>query len=432
MATSDHGRPDRRTAELPLDYAAGSRISAGSPPSDWARNVSLILFAAWLAAMTFVVPLLRVGGIVARGNETTWDRAIFTSINAATLTGFQQTMGVREMRAASDVGPAVLLALTFAGMLFSLIVGGLAACRILRLPHTPLQVAWAAITSVLLATLAGAAALAGSGDSVFEAVFQSACAFGNSGLWLGRYPSTTAPATFLVLLPLVVLGGLGLPVLMELADRIFGGAPLSRHSRIVLKLAGLFYLIGFIVLVLAQVPAAAGGGWPAWQRTFASCSVAAINTRSAGLPFQSPAAFTAAGQWLLMALMLIGAAPAGTASGLKTTTLWQIGHGTRDVLRGRAPHRALGIAAVWLGIYFLVLGTGTLLLVSVQPQIPADRLLFLACSALGNVGLSHDPVSITGPALLVLAWLMLVGRIAPLAILWWMAQTTRGAEVAIG
>ena len=219
---------------------------------------------------------------------------------------------------------------------------------------------------------------------------------------------------------------------MELTDRIFGGPPLSRHSRVVLKLAGFFYLIGLAALILAQVPAAMGGGWPAWQSTFASCSVAAINTRSAGLPFQSPAAFTAAGQWLLMALMLIGAAPAGTAGGMKTTTLWQLGRGVRDVLRGRVVHRAFGIAAVWLGVYLLVLFSGVLLLVSIQPQIPADRLLFLACSALGNVGLSHDPVSITGPALMVLGWLMLVGRLAPLIILWWMAQTTGDGEVAVG
>jgi Trk-type K+ transport system membrane component len=95
-------------------------------------------------------------------------------------------------------------------------------------------------------------------------------------------------------------------------------------------------------------------------------------------------------------------------------------------------HRATGIAALWLGIYMAALMIGVILLVQVQSQIPADRLLFLAVSALSNVGLSHDPVSITGPGLLVLSALMLIGRLVPLAILWWVARTTAGAEVLVG
>jgi trk system potassium uptake protein TrkH len=341
-------------------------------------------------------------------------------------------MGVREMRAAGLIGPTLLLGMTLAGSFLSLTVGGLAAGRILRMPQTAAQIAWAAGTALLLSTLGGGAALAAGGRNVFEALFHATCAFGNSALWLGPLPGTTDGATYLVLLPLVILGGLGLPVLIEICDRLFGGPPLSRHSRLVLKLAAGMYLAGFVALVLAQVPAAWAGGAVAWRNTIASCSVAAINTRSAGLPFQSPAAFTIAGQWLLMALMLIGAAPAGTASGLKTTTLWQLARGVRDVLRGRPVPRPVGIAAVWLIAFVVVLFAGILLMATIEPQIAPDRLLFLCCSAIANVGLSHDPVSITGPGLLVLSALMLAGRLGPLAVLWWMAETTSGADVLVG
>ena len=404
------------------------------PPPGWAntRRLAAAVLALW-ALITLIAPsVLRSGHVVAHGNETTYDRAVFTAISTSTLTGFQQTMGLREMRAAGMGGPVLLLVLTFAGSGMTLIVGGLAAGRILRMPHTALQIVWAAATAILLTTLGGAAALAGTGQAVFEAVFHATCAFANSALWLGATPSPSEGATWLVLLPLVVLGGLGLPVLIELSDRLFGGPPLSRHSQRVLMLTGLVYLCGTVALVLAQTPAAWGGGWFAWRNTLASCSVAAINVRTAGLPLESPAIFTVAGQWLLMALMLIGGAPAGTASGLKTTTLWQLTRGVRDVLRGRPVPRPVGIAAVWLALFLLLLFTGILLLATTDPQIAPDRLLFLCCSALSNVGLSHDPVSITGPGLIVLSLLMLFGRLGSLAVLWWMAETTVGADVVVG
>jgi trk system potassium uptake protein TrkH len=433
MARTERAETKPRPAEE-LRAAQGPSASRAAPPPNWAitRRLAAAVLMAW-ALITLIAPaVLRSGHVVAHGNETTYDRAIFTAISTSTLTGFQQTMGLREMRAAGMGGPVLLLILTFAGSLTTLIVGGLAAGRILRMPHTALQIVWAAATAILLTSLSGAAALAATGQAVFEAVFHSTCAFANSALWLGASPSTSEGATWLVLLPLVVMGGLGLPVLIELSDRLFGGPPLSRHSRLVLMLAGLGFLCGTVALVLAQTPAAWGGGWFAWRNTLASCSVAAINVRTAGLPLESPAVFTVAGQWLLMALMLIGGAPAGTASGLKTTTLWQLVRGMRDVLRGRPVPRPVGIAAVWLALFLLALFTGILLLATTDPQIAPDRLLFLCCSALSNVGLSHDPVSITGPGLIVLSLLMLFGRLGSLAVLWWMAETTAGADVVVG
>lgn len=434
MARSERAETKARRKEETRVPMAAAIAPAGAIPSAWSRSrlVAGTALAIWFL-LTIVSPFaLRSGMVVAHGNETTYDRAFFTAISTTTLTGFQQTMGLREMRVTGLGGPILLLVLTFAGSLMTLLVGGIAASRILRMPHSASQIVWAATTAVLLTTLGGGAALAASGQPVFEAIFHSTCAFANSALWLGPSPSTTDGSTFFVLLPLVVLGGLGLPVLIELTDRLFGGPPLSRHSRLVLMLAGLVYLAGFVALVLAQTPAAWNGGWFAWRNTLASCSVAAINARTAGIPFESPAVFTVAGQWLLMALMLIGGASAGTASGLKTNTLWQLARGVRDVLRGRAVPRPFGIAAVWLGLFLLLLFIGVLLLATTDPQIASDRLLFLCCSALANVGLSHDPVSITGPGLIVLSLLMLAGRLGSLGILWWMAETTTGADVLVG
>ncbi|MEZ0266728.1 MAG: hypothetical protein ACAI43_18525, partial [Phycisphaerae bacterium] len=62
-----------------------------------------------------------------------------------------------------------------------------------------------------------------------------------------------------------------------------------------------------------------------------------------------------------------------------------------------------------------------------------DQSLFLTVSALSNVGLAPDRVTLTGIPLYLLSAAMFAGRIIPLLILWWMADSTRDAEdVAIG
>jgi trk system potassium uptake protein TrkH len=387
--------------------------------------------AGWLALIVVVSALTRLPGVVPHGNETTWDRAVFTAVSAGTLSGFQQTMGVAEMAAAGRGGPVLLFLLTLAGTFVSLFVGGLAAARILGTGHSARQIAFAAVTAQALATIGGAAALMGSVGDAFSALFGAASAFGNSGLWLGPVPTTTGAATHAILLPLAILGGLGLPVLIELSNWVFGKTELSRHSRVVLKSTAAIYLCGFAALMLAQVSAAIAGGWPAWRNTIASCTVAVINTRTAGLPIQSPAAFTGAGQWILMALMVIGAGSAGTAGGIKLTTLWHLGRGTREILQGHTARRIYAIAVVWTAIYGIALFGGMVLLAASESE-SSDRLLFLAISALSNVGLSHDPVSMTGPGLLVLSMLMLIGRIAPFAILWWAAAGGEPSDVLAG
>ena len=48
---------------------------------------------------------------------------------------------------------------------------------------------------------------------------------------------------------------------------------------------------------------------------------------------------------------------------------------------------------------------------------------------MSNIGLSHEPVSIVGTGLHTLSALMLIGRLAPLLVLWWLAKTT---EESIG
>jgi trk system potassium uptake protein TrkH len=159
--------------------------------------------------------------------------------------------------------------------------------------------------------------------------------------------------------------------------------------------------------------------------------VASINSRTAGLPVDAVYLYPRAMQWFVIVLMMIGAAPAGTAGGLKITTITELFRGARRILRGDPPGRALAISIVWTSAFLLLILIALLSLLQADPQTPADRVLFTTISAAANVGLSHDPLSVTAANAYTLATTMLLGRLLPIAVLWWMALTTRDADVAV-
>jgi trk system potassium uptake protein TrkH len=137
-------------------------------------------------------------------------------------------------------------------------------------------------------------------------------------------------------------------------------------------------------------------------------------------------------RWILVILMMIGASPAGTASGLKTTTIVELGRGVRKILRGEAISRSFAIAIVWVGTYLSLLLGATLLLSHVSENDSADNTLFNAVSGMSNVGLTVAPVPSQKSVMYAYCAIILVARMAPLMILWWMAETMADAELAIG
>jgi trk system potassium uptake protein TrkH len=265
----------------------------------------------------------------------------------------------------------------------------------------------------------------------FQAGYQAISAFGNCGLHLGTLPDAAGARVQLIILPLSLLGGFGLPVLMEIADRFRGNRPMSVHSRTVLLWSAGAYAALTLVLILLRAPGVSAS--PAvWQRTIAAASREAINSRSTGFPFESASYLPQTAATVLILAMLVGAAPGGTAGGLKLTTVAALTGGTRDLLARRSAGRPLGIAVLWTGIYLAMVLLATLALMVTDPELHLDRTLFMAVSALGNVGLSHDPIVASDAGLCVMSVVMLLGRVAPVLMLWYLFDTTPEAVLAVG
>ena len=409
-----------------LDYAP----AALRGPSELGKELVNWLFPAYITLIAMSIFLFLTKQMMPLGNAMSFDRAVLTAVNAATLTGFQQKLGPNFFKAPAQI---LVLLLTLAGSLFSLIVGGLAVRRILRLRFSDGQVIRAALLAEAAALLIGAAGGCGISQSLLGGLSQGAATFGNSGMSLGRPFGVTAWQTHAILLPMVCLGGLGITVLMELYELLIHARPLSIHARTVLTWTFGVYVVAAAALTLIQWIAA---DWQLTQGTFthtlAMSSVSAINSRTAGIPFDGAAVVPRSMRWAQMILMIIGAAPGGTGGGLKVTTIAVICGATRALLRRANPGRSAGIALCWLGMYLGIALIGLIMLLFVEPQLAPDQVLFMTISALSNVGLSHDQLPDMPRGAFVLAALMMAGRMVPLLVLWWMADSMNDAEIAVG
>ena len=404
----------RESAAPPLPVA---KIS--SPSEMLGPSVLAPVFASMIVVGSF---LYKYPGFARlKGNELSAHLSLFTAVNAATLTGFQQASNPDDY---TPAGKTLTLLLMIAGILFTFIGSGLAVTRIARLRFTDKQVITWSIASVFVVGLFGGMAMCGDGRNFFDGIFQAISAFGNSGLTLGPLPAFAGARAMLVLLPLIVVGGLGLPVLMDIFDR----GTLSMHTRTVLNWTAGVYLLTTLALFALRLTESQ----VSWREALIEASQQSINARSAGFPFQFAEKLPQATTFVLLIVMVIGASPAGTAGGIKVTTLALLSEGTRDSLAGRPVDRRFGVAIQWLLIYIAMLVVCTLALLITQPQIHLDRTLFLAASALGNVGLSHNPIDVSTAGLYVLSATMMLGRVAPMMMLWHVIDTTPQATVAIG
>jgi trk system potassium uptake protein TrkH len=298
----------------------------------------------------------------------------------------------------------------------------------------------AAVASVLLGTLVlealGALALYFAwrdlpvARSPFDAVFHAVSAFCNAGFSLfpdGLMSMVALPGTTFIISLLVVLGGLGFPVLRELP----GALPwpgrhrrrLSLHARLALS-ASAILLAGGMVGILVLEWRATLAPHPAPVQLMAAL-FHSVSARTAGFNTLDIAAMAPATLTLLMVLMFVGGSPGGTAGGIKTTTAAAMFLTLRSVLRGRprveVRHRTIPPADVHkalavVGVSLAALTVGMLLLLASQPGAPV-ALMFEAVSAFATTGLSAGVTPQLGPGgkLIVMA-LMFVGRAGPMTL----------------
>ena len=374
----------------------------------WALPLYLLLLSGGFA-------FLRSPSAALRGGQLNIDRAAFDSVNAVTGTGFVQTVGQDELKPNGKLAIEILIA---AGSVLTLTIGGTLVSRIAQLDYSELTIALASIGLVASSGILGAATLS---DTAMHGALQGVGAIGNCGLLLDASPGNAGNETvMLVLLPLTILGGLGVPVVLECGQYLFKRRRLSAHTVAVLSTTAFIYVLGTVALgVLGQFDAA-------------NASAMTINSRSAGFSLLPIDSISRLGQWLVLALMAIGAAPGGSGGGWKVTTPLVLWRGALRNFRGKPSSPMFSIAIVWSAVFAVLVFGGSLVLIGLQPQIPADRSLFLAVSAATNTGLSYGPVSMVGGGLYALGGIALLGRLLPMGVLLWCCRAGERSSVGDG
>lgn len=268
------------------------------------------------------------------------------------------------------------------------------------------------------------------GKAVYCGIFHAVSAFCNAGFSpFGNSLESFSnnPTILYTVVALVVLGGLGFFVLVDIIDKIRGkNVKLTFHSKVILWMTALLILIGFVVFCVGQactfINLDSSWGWIVNNAIFQ-----AISSRTAGfntLPMSTMTTFTA---FFLIMLMFIGGGPGSTAGGIKITTLTLVFVFIRSVIKGQddyvlakksMDYDLVRKALLVFILMIILVAMFITLMLFVEPQLDTLKVIFEAVSGFCTVGLSlgiTSQLSVTGQILLILA--MFVGRIGAITIL---------------
>ena len=273
--------------------------------------------------------------------------------------------------------------------------------------------------------------LEGPGRGAFFAAFHSISAFNNAGF--GFYGDSLVrfvhdPLLNVTILALIVLGGLGFMVVINVASHFRHGrrVPLTLHSKVVLTGTALLIVIGtLVVLAFEWTNPATLAHLPFPDKVMAAL-FQSITPRTAGFNTLDVSQLRPATLLFTMLLMFIGGNPGSTAGGIKTVTFlvlvgsaWSIsrGHGELTLFERRiASQTAVKASAIAL-LGMLLVGAAVTGLTLTDPDKSLLQLSFESVSAFGTVGLSTGiTAALSAGGKLIIIALMYLGRLGPLTL----------------
>jgi len=288
-------------------------------------------------------------------------------------------------------------------------------------------------------------------ERAWQALFHSISAFCNAGFSLNfdnLIGSADNVFVNLVVMTLIVLGGIGFIVLLEMGEALRGKRKwrgLTLHSKLVLMMSAILIVAGAALIIGLEN-----------HNLFAGVSLKgkilrglfqSVTARTCGYNTVEIGMMSEASLMVLIGLMFIGGAPGSCAGGVKVTSagvllglaLHLFRKGKYPSLFGRGiPREVIDRALILVISVFLLISLITLILLGtegglVSHQVAPGRFLeivFEATSAFGTVGLSTGitPKLSTAGKLLITA-LMYIGRLGPLTLIYLLQN--RGERVSI-
>lgn len=272
-------------------------------------------------------------------------------------------------------------------------------------------------------------------EGLWSSIFHSISAFCNAGFDLmgsrtGEFSSLTSFTSNIyvnsVISLLIILGGLGFLTITEVFEkrRI---KSLSLHSKIVLSTTITLILIGAIAIFILEYSNSETLGNLSLIDKITASVFQSVTIRTAGFNTINLSLLRVPTVVTIVFLMLIGASPASTGGGIKTTTFFTCMLFIKDTIFNNEEHNtfgrripkttvnkalATGLLAVLLSVLLIIL------LSAFEPNLTLTQVTFEIVSALATVGVSlgaTPTLSVTSKMLLIMT--MFLGRVGYITVL---------------
>ena len=265
---------------------------------------------------------------------------------------------------------------------------------------------------------------------IYYSIFHAISAFCNAGFDLlgyqGEYVSFVSavdhPLINIPIMALIILGGLGFIVWVDVWRHKFRFRKFQFHTKLVLTTTAVLVVGGAAVFYLFEADASMAGlslNGKVYASFFAS-----VTARTAGFNTVDTALMSEGGKLFNIVLMFIGGSPGSTAGGIKTTSIAVIFFYMIAYLRGKQGAEVFGRRisddtvrkAVTVFVLNLFLALGAVLIINGVEKLPMLDLMFEAFSAIGTVGMTTGLTRDLGTVgrVLIIA-LMFLGRVGSMS-----------------
>lgn len=279
----------------------------------------------------------------------------------------------------------------------------------------------------------------GVGEGIFKAIFMSVSAFCNAGFDVlganyGAFSSLAHyqnnPLVLLTLGMLIIMGGLGFAVITDIISRKKSNR-LRAHTKAVLLMTSNLIVLGTVMFLGFEYNNPKTIGNMSFGNKLLNALFQAITPRTAGFQVLNQADLTVSGATLTMVLMFIGASPASTGGGIKTTTflimiayLWSNLRGEKDLVLNKkqitTAQLKKSVAIITTAVLVIV---GSVMVISIAEGVNGNNyagfegILFESISAFATVGLSMGITpTLSVVSKLMLCLVMLIGRTGPITM----------------
>lgn len=271
---------------------------------------------------------------------------------------------------------------------------------------------------------------------IFYSIFHSVSAFCNAGFDImgsvsGEFTSLTSyvvnPLVVLTVSSLIILGGLGFPVILDILK--IKEKPIKRlstHSKLAIYTTVISIFIGCSTIFIVEFNNIDTLKELSFNGKLLASLFQSVTTRTAGFNTLDLSLMNEGVIFLLIMLMFIGASPASTGGGIKTTTIattalsvkaFVLGREDVEIFEKRISTQTMRKAIGLTFISFTVAIIGTIIIAIIEPNFNLLEAGFEVASALTTAGLSlvgSSQLTSFGKALIIIY--MFIGRIGSLTI----------------